>query len=160
MSKSKNATRHGARELAFQVLYGISFTPVRSRRELQRAFVLSPHNTEMDEQHLAEEPTGFAWELVEGVWANTASLDETISRFSHNWRVDRMGRIELTLLRLAMFELIHRLDVPPKVTINEALELGTQFGADSAKNFINGILDAVAKAVENGQLHPAPTANP
>lgn len=160
MSKSKNATRRGARELAFQVLYGLSFSTAVTRKELLRAFVLSPHNTSMDESHLGLEPSGFAWELVEGVWANTAELDKTIARFSHNWRVDRMGRIELTLLRLAMFELVYRLDVPPKVAINEALDLGSQFGADSAKNFINGILDAAAKALENGQLSPAVTAKP
>ncbi len=69
MSKAKNTTRRGARELAFQVLYGLSFTPAESRADLRRAFVLSPHNTAMDEQDLGSEPTGFAWELVEGVWA-------------------------------------------------------------------------------------------
>ena len=115
MSKAKNTTRRGARELAFQVLYGLSFTPAESRADLRRAFVLSPHNTAMDEQDLGSEPTGFAWELVEGVWGNSAALDTAISRFSHNWRVDRMGRIELTLLRLAVFEMLYRQDVPPKV---------------------------------------------
>ncbi|MBQ3060424.1 MAG: transcription antitermination factor NusB [Desulfovibrio sp.] len=160
MSKSRNATRRGARELAFQVLYGLSFTPAKTRMELRRAFVLSPHNTAMDESHLGQEPAGFAWELVEGVWSHSEALDAAIARFSHNWRVDRMGRIELTLLRLAMFELLHRMDVPPKVTINEALDLGRQFGTDNARNFINGILDAAAKALGNGQLSPAAPANP
>lgn len=74
MSKAKNTTRRGARELAFQVLYGLSFTPAESRADLRRAFVLSPHNTAMDEQDLGSEPTGFAWELVEGVWGNSAAL--------------------------------------------------------------------------------------
>ncbi|MBQ4568360.1 MAG: transcription antitermination factor NusB [Desulfovibrio sp.] len=155
MGKSKNATRHAARELAFQVLYGLSFTPAMNRLELRRAFVLSPHNAHMDERHLGEEPTGFAWELVEGVWTHSAALDATISRFSHHWRVDRMGRIELTLLRLAMFEILHRQDVPPKVAINEALELGGQFGNSDAKTFMNGILDAAARALANGSLCPA-----
>lgn len=56
MSKAKNTTRRGARELAFQVLYGLSFTPAESRADLRRAFVLSPHNTAMDEQDLGSEP--------------------------------------------------------------------------------------------------------
>ena len=73
-----------------------------------------------------------------------------------------MGRIELTLLRLAVFEMLYRQDVPPKVAINEALELSGQFGEGNAKNFINGILDAAAKALESGALVPpaARAANP
>ncbi|MSS26696.1 transcription antitermination factor NusB [Desulfovibrio sp. PG-178-WT-4] len=162
MGKGKNATRRGARELAFQVLYGLSFTPAESPGELRRAFVLSPHNTAMSEEDLSAEPTGFAWELVEGVWSNSKALDAAIGHFSHNWRVDRMGRIELTLLRLAVFEMLYRQDVPPKVAINEALELSGQFGEGNAKNFINGILDAAAKALESGALVPpaARAANP
>ena len=66
--------------------------------------------------------------------------------------VDRMGRVELTLLRLAVYEIMFRNDVPAKVAINEALELSRQFGEGNAKSFINGILDAVAKALEIGGL--------
>ena len=153
MAKGKNATRRGERELAFQVLYGLSFTPARSLEELRRSFRMSPDNlVRSEESGVPVQACGFSWELVEGVWSNSAALDETISRFSHNWRVDRMGRVALTLLRLAAYELVFRTDVPPKVAINEALELSRQFGEGNAKNFINGILDAVAKALENGEL--------
>lgn len=154
MSKGKNATRRGERERAFQVLYGLSFTPAANREDLCRAFRLSPDNAAEAEAGIPE-PAGFAWELVEGVWSKSAELDAAIGRFSHHWRVDRMGRIELTLLRLAIFEMLFRRDVPPKVAINEALELSRQFGEGNAKNFINGILDAAAKALENGELHAA-----
>lgn len=152
MSKGKNATRRGERERAFQVLYGLSFSPAANRDDVCRAFRLSPDNAA--EAGLTE-PAGFAWELVEGVWSKSAELDAAIGRFSHHWRVDRMGRIELTLLRLAIFEMFFRRDVPPKVAINEALELSRQFGGGNAKNFINGILDAAAKALENGELPAA-----
>ena len=98
---------------------------------------------------------------MQGVWSNSAALDDAITRFSHNWRVDRMGRVELTLLRLAVYELLFRNDVPPKVSINEALELSRQFGEGNAKNFINGILDAVAQALDAGELQRlAPSVNP
>ncbi len=60
--------------------------------------------------------------------------------------------MELTLLRLAMYELLYRQDVPAKVAINEALELTRQFGEDNATSFVNGILDAAAKALEKGSL--------
>ena len=89
---------------------------------------------------------------MEGVWTHAAELDRHIARFSRNWRVDRMGRVELTLLRLAMYELLYRQDVPAKVAINEALELTRQFGEDNATSFVNGILDAAAKALEKGSL--------
>ena len=86
-------------------------------------------------------------------------LDSVIERFSQNWRVDRLGKIELTLLRLAVFEMLYRADVPPKVAINEALELSTRFGDAKAKSFINGILDAAIKAQEAGTLTVAGKAD-
>lgn len=114
-----------------------------------------PADTAPDRDEPAPPPGGFAWELVEGVWKHAADLDRTIARFSQNWRVDRLGKIELTLLRLALFEMLHRPDVPPKVALNEALELATRFGDDKARRFVNGILDAAVKALDNGSLASA-----
>ena len=153
MAKAKSATRRGERELAFQVLYGLSFTPASDVDDLRRIFRISPdYLARWQGQEPPVHPSGFAWELVEGVWSKSDELDASISNFSRNWRVDRMGRVELTLLRLAVYEIMFRADVPPKVAINEALELSRQFGEDNAKSFINGILDAVAKALETGGI--------
>lgn len=149
MSKGKSANRRGERAQAFQVLYGLSFADATSLEDVRRAFLQSPDHQETEEGEL---PSGFAWDLVQGVWSKRDELDKTISRFSRNWRVDRMGRVELTLLRLAMYELLYRQDVPAKVAINEALELTRQFGEDNATSFVNGILDAAAKALEKGSL--------
>ncbi|WP_337770922.1 transcription antitermination factor NusB [Desulfovibrio piger] len=149
MSKGKSASRRGERAQAFQVLYGLSFADATSPEDVRRAFLQSPDHQESEEDGL---PSGFAWDLVQGVWSRRDELDKTISRFSRNWRVDRMGRVELTLLRLAMYELLYRQDVPAKVAINEALELTRQFGEDNATSFVNGILDAAAKALEKGPL--------
>ena len=135
MRKSKNTTRHLAREQAFQILYGLSFSPVGTRDELVKAFLGSPQAAK-DAPVPAAEPSGFSWELVEGVWTFRDSLDETIARYSRNWKVDRIGRN----------------DVPPKVVMNEALDLSAQFGDGTANKFINGILDSVAKALENGEV--------
>ncbi len=150
MARGKMATRHGGRELAFQVLYGLSFASVHTLDELQDIFYSSPGN--QAKESISTTPSGFAWELVEGVWKSATLLDDVIDRHSHNWRVNRMGRVELTLLRLAVFEMLCRDDIPSKVAINEALDLSRQFGDDGAGSFINGILDAVAKAQENGTL--------
>ncbi|WP_297049940.1 transcription antitermination factor NusB [uncultured Desulfovibrio sp.] len=154
MAGSRRPTRRSGRELAFQVLYGLCFSPAADRAALWRLFVLSPHNEGMDESDLDREPSGFAWELVDGVWSHTAALDASIARFSRNWRVDRLGRIELTILRLALYELLWRDDVPPKVAINEALELAREFGDERARAFLNGILDAAARAPRGGAGTP------
>ena len=71
--------------------------------------------------------------------------------------MDRLGKIELTLLRLAMFELLHRSDVPARVAINEALELTARFGDAKAKSFINGILDSAARTLIPASGNPVQT---
>lgn len=128
------------RELAFQALYGLSFSPATDLARLEEAFLLSPHNSQ--EGH---KPVGFAWDLVKGVWENEARLDERIGKLSRNWRPERMGRIELVILRLALHEMI-AMATPAKVVMSEYMELAHQFGAGSAGSFINGILDAAAKS--------------
>lgn len=134
------AKKHRGRELAFQLLYGLSFSPVNDETALQQAFRLSPGNEYADS--VAD---GFAWRLAQGVWENTEELDRTIVRFCRNWHADRIGRIEMLLLRLALYEMIYE-RTPAKVVISESLELAKQFGVDNAGSFINGILDAAAKA--------------
>lgn len=161
MSKGKNASRRAERAQAFQVLYGLSFSTDATMRDVRRAFLFFPDNKELEpveDEGLLPPPSGFAWELVQGVWTHAGELDQHLARFSRNWRVDRMGRVERTILRLAMYELLYRQDVPAKVAISEALDLTRQFGEDNAAAFVNGILDAAAKAAENGTLLPGPDA--
>ena len=154
MSKNRPHARRAARSRAFQVLYSLQFSPSTTLGDVRTAFLEMPDPTDADMDENAE-----TRELVEGVWANVKTLDSVIERFSQNWRVDRLGKIELTLLRLAVFEMLYRADVPPKVAINEALELSTRFGDAKAKSFINGILDAAIKAQEAGTLTVAGKAD-
>ena len=132
--------KHRERELAFQTLYGLSFSPAADLEQLALAFQRSPHN-----MHGEAEPKGMAWELTRGVWEKEKELDSDIEQYSHNWRAGRIGRIELILLRLALYEMLHTA-VPPKVAITEYLELADQFGVSGAASFMNGILDAAARA--------------
>ncbi len=106
-----------------------------------------PHqeNDTVEDVNTSIIPQGFAYELVEGVWKNLDVLDETIKEYTKNWRIDRLGRIEITILRIALFEMLYRDDIPVKVSIAEALELTNQFAEIKARNFINGLLDAVHK---------------
>ena len=168
MSKNRPHARRAARSRAFQVLYSLQFSPSTTLGDVRTAFLEMPDPTDADMDENAETREeklyGFAWELVEGVWSNVKNLDSVIERFSQNWRVDRLGKIELTLLRLAggtsaRYSMLYRADVPPKVAINEALELSTRFGDAKAKSFINGILDAAIKAQEAGTLTVAGKAD-
>ncbi|EGY24148.1 transcription antitermination factor NusB [Desulfovibrio sp. A2] len=160
-NQGKKPTRRSERALAFQVLYGLSFTPATSEGALRAAYAASPDvadraaESDASARHdPATAPQGYAWEVIHGVWKTQAELDEAVSGFSQNWRVERMGRVELTLLRIAVYEMLFRDDVPAKVAMNEAIELSKQFGDDNSRSFINGILDAVARAVESGRLSP------
>lgn len=151
---SKNQSRRAARSQAFQVLYGQEFVSAADPDGLRKAFLALPRQEESPAE--SPDPSGFAWELVEGVWSHAAELDEIISRFARNWRLERVGRVELTLLRLAVYEMLYRPDVPPKVAMNEALELEKIYGEEKSRAFVNGILDAAAKAMENGSLARQP----
>lgn len=148
-AKGNNSSRRSSRALAFQVLYGLNFSPAKDLAQLQEAYCASP---DVSDRRGEAHPVGFAWELIEGTWTNQKALDEIITRFAQNWRVERIGKIELTILRLAVYEMLYRADVPPKVAINEGIELSKQFGDDKSRNFINGILDAAAKALEAGTI--------
>ena len=147
----KKVPRRLERTFAFKVLYGLLFSEAPTERELSRAFALSPDRPELpDDEH------SYAWTLCRGVWQEREKLDAALAGLSQNWRVERMGKVEIALLRIALYEMLRAdPDVPPKVTINEALELAKQFGDAKTRGFINGVLDAAAKALENGSLSPA-----
>ncbi len=143
-TSAKKTPRRLERIFAFKVLYGLCFNPADTVESLQKHFHESPDKPE-------GMTDGFAWGLVHGVWSERERLDAAIASWSQNWRVDRMGRVELTLLRIAVYELAHGDDVPPRVAINEAVELSKLFGDDKSRAFVNGILDAAARALVNGE---------
>ncbi len=84
-------------------------------------------------------------ELVLGVLSHLQEIDQLIERFSENWRLSRMSLIDRNILRMAVFELLHCNDIPPKVALNEAIELGKEYGSEDSGSFVNGILDRIQK---------------
>jgi N utilization substance protein B len=90
----------------------------------------------------------FAWEIVEGTGKNLPVLDKAISTQSTRWRIERMPRVDLTILRMAAFEILvaKKRDVPKTVAINEAIELSKRFGSEDSSSFVNGILDHIDRA--------------
>ncbi|MFP6886990.1 MAG: transcription antitermination factor NusB [Opitutales bacterium] len=87
------------------------------------------------------ESFAYATELVDGVTTNLETLDERIGALAKNWKFSRIAKTDLALLRLAAFEILYRLDVPPAVVIDEALELAKTFSTENSRKFLNGILD-------------------
>lgn len=85
----------------------------------------------------------YSREVVVGVWENRTDMDRLISRSSKNWRVERMSRVDINILRIAIYEVLYMKDVPPKVSIDEAVELGKRYGTEESGAFINGILDHI-----------------
>ena len=131
---SKMKRRSRARELALQALYQVDLTRDADRSSID-AF--------LDDQEAEEEPREFARTLVYGTLEHQEEIDATISLVAQNWAISRMAVIDRNVLRLAAHELLHRDDIPPKVSINEAIEIGKRFSTTNSGAFINGILDKI-----------------
>ena len=85
----------------------------------------------------------FSKELVLGVCEKKEDVEKMISRSSRNWRIERMPLLDRCILRLAAFEIMFRDDIPPKVSIDESVEIGKKFGGEDSSRFINGVLDNI-----------------
>ena len=93
----------------------------------------------------------YAVELLEGVYGTRLAVDKAISKHASNWRLERIDVIDRNILRIAVYEMIHREDVPPEVAINEAVEIAKRFCAGESPAFVNGILDAVKVGLAKSQ---------
>ncbi|HOK07190.1 MAG TPA: transcription antitermination factor NusB [Syntrophales bacterium] len=134
--------RRRAREIALKVLYGLDVAGGDEDEALSLFWEIhQPVKKGGGEEE--EKVRSFAGLLVRGAWRNRRDLDELIGRFSEHWSVGRMSRVDRSILRMAAFELLHCQDIPPKVTINEAIDLGKTYGSENSGAFINGILDAL-----------------
>jgi len=93
--------------------------------------------------------------LVQGVLRYKTDLDALIERFSENWSLSRMSGVDRNLMRIAVFELVWCRDIPAKVSINEAVDIGKKFGTEESGAFINGIVDSIRAALEKGEIQPS-----
>ena len=134
--------RRMGRERALQALYQLE-----QDAKLTAAQAIEASWQASDEEPRDPDAHAFAMELVDGVRTHLTEIDKLLEDNSHNWRVDRMQRIDRNVLRIGVYELMNLADIPRKVTINEAVELGKTFGNEASSAFINGLLDKVAIAV-------------
>lgn len=126
--------RRRARAVALQALYEIDFTNHLSGDVI---------NQRLLDQPIPESAAEFARKLVLGVQEEAAGLDRIVAELAPEWPVNQIAAIDRNILRIAIFELMHS-DTPPKVAINEAVELAKLFGSDSSPRFVNGVLGSLA----------------
>jgi len=140
--------RTQSREYALKILYQAELT----RREIHLA--AEKFWSELDS--INENVRNFSDRLVLGVEKHMAVIDEKISQHATNWQLNRMAVIDRNVLRIGVFELLYAEDIPPKVAINEAVELAKKYGDIESSKFVNGILDKIHKTdiIPNSETSP------
>ncbi|MGA1843517.1 MAG: transcription antitermination factor NusB [bacterium] len=128
--------RRKAREFALQVLFQQDITRDNWEESLNLFWEITPADPEVIE---------FTTILVKGTIEHLREIDDLIRRFAQNWDITRMAIVDRNLLRFSIYELLYFEGIPPKVTINEAIELAKVFGTKDSGRFINGILDRICK---------------
>lgn len=131
--------RRKAREFALQILFQLDI-----RKDKPTATILKRFWAEHD---VDDEVQAFTEELIKGTYKHLTAINEKIQVCAKNWSLDRMAAVDRNVLRMAVYELLYRADIPSSVTINEAIEIAKKFGADDSGSFVNGILDSVARMV-------------
>ena len=136
----RSSQRRENRKCAVQFLYQWELNKPEQLNDALRVFIES-----------RDQPRDyfvFTEELVNGTLENIQEVDAEILAHATNWTFDRIAKVDLSILRLAIYELLHRRDIPPIVSINEAIELGKIFSTPDSKRFINGILDQMKNKID------------
>lgn len=137
--------RRRSRELAMQALYQMEMNQDHSKEAVE---LFCKHFG------VTENVKPFFLRLVEGVMKVQHEIDPLIKSFSENWKISRMSRADRNIMRIAVYELLYCDDIPSKVSINEAIDIGKKFGTEDSGPFINGILDSIRISLEKeNQLH-------
>ena len=132
-------TRRQARELAMQALFYM---------DMQNNVSLQMLEYFCDNFRPPRKVDLFFHTLVNGVLEKRHEIDALIERFSKNWKISRMSCVDRNVMRIAVYELLHCEDIPPKVSINEAVDVGKKFGTEESGAFINGIMDSIRDALD------------
>ena len=139
--------RTHARELALMVLYQTDITKTPIEESLQIFW---------EEHKVPAEVKEFATSLTVGTTESLKRIDDVITRYADNWELSRMAAVDRNILRLATYELLFLEEIPPKVTLNEAIDLAKKYGDQESGRFVNGILDHISKMEglpEKAKLH-------
>ena len=142
------SNRHLGRIVALQTLYEYEFRKESADASADVNEILSRN---LERYETAIDDTTFVKTLVTGVLEEQAGIDEKIQPIAPDWPIDQIARIDRNILRIGVFELLHQADVvPPKVAINEAVELAKAFGSDNSSKFVNGVLGTAYRTLIEG----------
>ena len=132
-------SRRELREYIFKLLFRIEFNSEEDMQSQCEMFFDDP------DREFSEEDTGYIQEKYDNIYSRISEIDNIIDQKAKGWNSDRMGKVELTIIRLGVYEILFDDDVPASVAINEAVELAKKFGQEKSNGFVNAIL---AKFVE------------
>jgi N utilization substance protein B len=142
------SNRHLGRIVALQTLYEYEFRTQSGDTSVNIDEVLGRN---LERYESAIDDKDFVSELVSGVIKEQADLDSKIAPIAPDWPIDQIARIDRNVIRIGLFELLHRAElVPPKVAINEAVELAKAFGSDNSSKFVNGVLGTAYRTLVEG----------
>lgn len=151
------SNRHLGRIVALQTLYEYEFRQQSDDKDLDLAEILE-RNIERYQEAIDDKK--FVSELVDGVLKHQKELDEKLQPMAPGWPLDQIARIDRNVLRIGLFELLYKGEsVPPKVVINEAVELAKAFGSDNSSKFINGVLGTAYRTLVEAEDQPDAAAN-
>ena len=139
------SNRHLGRIVALQTLYEQDFRRECEDNDLKPNEVLERN---IERYHETIDDTDFIKEMVHGVDAHTSELDDIIRPVAPEWPIEQIARMDRTVLHIGVYELMYNKSVPPKVVINEAVELAKAFGGDNSSKFVNGVLGTVLRNQE------------
>jgi len=149
--------RRKGREIALQILYQADWERQMDPQEMEEfaTRALEEYEKDLAPANSVEDPElrDFIRDLVTGVLQRRSRVDEIINRFSKGWKIQRMAMVDRNILRLGIYELCFHPDIPPKVAINEAVELAKRFGDANSPAFVNGILDSVYRKHCKKKMH-------
>ncbi|MBM4142267.1 MAG: transcription antitermination factor NusB [Lentisphaerae bacterium] len=131
-------TRRQNRECAVQLLFQLDMNPAEPDKAFPAFWA---------ERRADPEARQFTEDLVRGVLQNLPQVDEMLTRCTEHWQIGRMGTVERSVLRLALYEMLFRRDIPAVVSINEAVDIAKYFSSSESGRFVNGILDRARKEI-------------
>lgn len=134
--------RREARKNAFYLIFQIGFHQTEELEQMKELFF------EQKEQEIPKEQREFILKEVEGTKAHSLEIDEIITKKSKKWKKERISKVDIAILRLAIYEIYFSEEVPNSVAINEAVELAKEFGTEQSPAFINGILGSIVSEKE------------
>lgn len=139
-------SRKVAREIAFKTIFSLNF----QGEEVNPEEIINSEIKESEQKlDLSRADMDYVKDVCHGVFEKVNELDEKINNSLKSWKMERISKTDLAILRLAIYEIIYRIDIPPKVSVNEAVELAKAFSEANSPSFINGVLASLINKSED-----------